>query len=140
MQQMTAFKIIALALGLAADAFIASAALGAANHRDRFGHAFKLALYVSFFHGIMPVLGWITGRSFFLLIQPYDHWLAFVLLTLVGIKLYREDVEENNSSEMFKIQSLIFLSLALSLDALVIGMTLSFLNYEISTPAFAMGF
>src|SRR5687768_9332665 len=103
MLSLSFFKIFVLAIGLSLDAFIASAALGSAVHRDRWSHSLKLALYISFFHGTMPILGWIAGRNFFSVIQPYDHWIAFILLTLLGIKLYREEVDEECSPAVFKL-------------------------------------
>lgn len=139
MQSLGFLKIFFLALGLSVDAFIASAALGAAVHRDRLQHALKLAIYLALFHGAMPVLGWMAGRNFFALIQPYDHWAAFFLLSFVGVKLYREEVNAEESPKAFRLQSLIFLCFALSIDALVIGMTLSFLNFQIAGPSIGMG-
>ncbi len=137
MAHLSWFKIIFLALGLSVDAFVASAALGAAIHHHRFTHSLKLALYIAAFHALMPLLGWVAGQSFAEVISSYDHWLAFIVLAIVGIKLYREEdsLDPDIRSNAFRSRRLILLSLALSVDALAIGMTLSFLKISIVAPA-----
>jgi putative Mn2+ efflux pump MntP len=130
------------AFAVSLDALVVSAAFGALIHKRRVHHAFRLAITLSFFHGLMPLLGWNAGRNFYNAIEAYDHWVVFLLLSLMGIKMLFEKTESDEGprshEEWIAIPQLLWLGLALSLDALVMGLTLSFLHEPIVGPVVAL--
>lgn len=118
-------------IGLAMDAFTVSISCGLSCRRmeDTLSTAIKVALSFGFFQGIMILIGWALGLSFKDFISTYDHWVAFVLLALIGGKMMCDAAEESgcpislNSKRM-----LLTLSIATSIDALAIGVSFSVLN------------
>lgn len=143
---MNIFTSLFLAFALAMDAFAASVASGSVAGRWRWAQAFRLAVLFGFFQALMPLVGWSAGLSFKELIQSFDHWLAFVLLSGVGGKMIYDDLtasagDENESHARDKSESflsLIFLAIATSIDAMTVGFSLTFLA-SIWTPVFTIG-
>jgi len=129
-----------MAVALAMDCFAVSLAtalsLGAPSKQQTFRLAFNFGLYQFF----MPVVGWFAGRGLLGYIQGYDHWLAFGLLAFIGGKMIYESTaigheEGEGDSDPTRGISLIMLSLATSIDALGVGVSLSVLGVEIIFPA-----
>ena len=144
---MNIFTSLFLAFGLAMDAFAASVASGsAARGRWKWTDAFRLAALFGFFQALMPVIGWRAGLNFKDLIQPYDHWLAFVLLCGIGGKMIYDDLKTNEetdesggeASKSGGILSLLVLAVATSIDALAVGFSLTFLS-SILKPVLTIG-
>jgi putative Mn2+ efflux pump MntP len=134
--------IIFIAIGLAMDAFAVSVASGLAVTKLRVRYAFKIALFFGLFQALMPVLGWFLGLGFRHLIEDYDHWLAFGLLTAIGGKMIYESFrleDAENPRDPMGIQVLLVLSVATSIDALAVGLTLTFIKVPIITPAIIIG-
>lgn len=132
--------IAALALGI--DAFAAAAAAGVTIGSLQIRPVFRMAFHFGLFQALMPVIGWLAGVAFYSRISAFDHWIAFGLLTFIGVKMVLES--RNNQSEKEKTDPtrggrLIWLSVATSIDALAVGLTLAALGREIGFPALVIG-
>jgi putative Mn2+ efflux pump MntP len=139
---MSAATIIFIALGLAMDAFAVSVACGVTLKLQRMRNAFRIAFFFGFFQMIMPVLGWLAGRGIRTAISSFDHWVAFGLLLLVGIKMIYESARmerDKRETEHLSISVLLMLALATSIDALAVGLGFAFLNVAIVTPVIVIG-
>jgi putative Mn2+ efflux pump MntP len=136
-------NISAIAIALAMDAFAVSIAAGATLKTVGFRQTFRLSWHFGLFQALMPVLGWSAGLSFRTAIEKYDHWVAFGLLALVGGKMIKDafKIEEENGSQKdpTKGVTMVMLSVATSIDALAVGLSLSLLNVSIWTPALVIG-
>jgi putative Mn2+ efflux pump MntP len=133
---------ILIALGLAMDSFSVSIARGLTNTQTRMSiEALKVAFFFGLFQGIMPIMGWLAGVSITEFVSDFDHWIAFGLLTIIGLRMIYESItteaKKTVSSSSFAI--LIMLSIATSIDALAVGFSLSFLEVSIITPAIVIG-
>jgi len=136
-------NISAIAVALAMDAFAVSIVAGVNLKYVTFRQTFRLAWHFGFFQAFMPVIGWSAGVSIRTYIESYDHWIAFGLLTFVGIKMIREAVqhekEKTPQKDPTKGMTLVVLSVATSVDALAVGFSISMLNISIWTPAAIIG-
>ncbi|MFC1605187.1 manganese efflux pump MntP family protein, partial [Planctomycetota bacterium] len=139
---MELITIIVIAVGLAMDAFVVSIVSGAAYKQLHVKHALRMALFFGAFQAFMPLIGSLAGLSFKDYIADYDHWIAFALLAAVGGKMIYESfkiksIEENpDPSNVFV---LLVLSIATSIDALAIGITLSLIISSIAVAAIIIG-
>ncbi len=131
---MELITIIVIAVGLAMDAFVVSIVSGSAYKQLHVKHALRMALFFGAFQAFMPLIGSLAGLSFKDYIADYDHWVAFALLAAVGGKMIYESFkirsvgENSNPSNIFV---LLVLSVATSIDALAIGITLSLITSSI---------
>jgi putative Mn2+ efflux pump MntP len=139
---MELITIIVIAVGLAMDAFVVSIVSGGTYRKLRVKHALRMALFFGAFQAFMPLIGSLAGLSLKECIQDYDHWVAFALLAAVGGKMIYESfkfksVEENpDPSNIFV---LLVLSVATSIDALAIGITLSLITSSIALAVTIIG-
>jgi putative Mn2+ efflux pump MntP len=139
---MELITIIVIAVGLAMDAFVVSIVSGGTYRQLHVKHALRMALFFGAFQAFMPLIGSLAGLSLKECIQDYDHWIAFALLAAVGVKMIYESfkikaVEENpDPSNIFV---LLVLSVATSIDALAIGITLSLITSSIALAATIIG-
>jgi putative Mn2+ efflux pump MntP len=138
--------LIGIALALAMDAFAVSVAAGIRAVRTRLRRAFKLAFFFGGFQAAMPVLGWWGGLRFQRWIAPVDHWIAFGILSVVGLKMILESRFMNGNGDPAdksepggSLGSLLALSIATSIDALAVGLSLGFLDVGIVGPALTIG-
>jgi len=139
---MSIISMIVIALGLAMDALAVSITSGFTIKKLKMSHALKIGLFFGLFQAIMPVMGWLTGLGFRELIEGVDHWIAFVLLAFIGCKMiYESNKFESNRNQInpLNIYTLLLLSFATSIDALAIGLTLSFLKVFIILPVIVIG-
>jgi putative Mn2+ efflux pump MntP len=131
-------QLIFIAIGLAADSFAVSVSSGAIIGKMRLHHAIRIALFFSFFQGLMPWIGWVIGGLASEAIRDTGHWLAFVLLCFIGGKMVYESRqmqdEEKEAKDPLNIYILITLAIATSIDALAVGVTFSFLDIAIAEP------
>ncbi|MBU4332947.1 MAG: manganese efflux pump MntP family protein [Candidatus Omnitrophica bacterium] len=139
---MNLLTTILIALSLSMDAFAVSIASGVIIKKQKIKNALKFGLSFGVFQMIMPIVGWLGGRSFVHMIEGIDHWLAFGLLSLVGVKMIMEagkidSLERSDSNVSYRV--LMILSIATSIDALVVGLSLSFLNVSIIMPVVIIG-
>jgi len=135
------FSILLVAIGLGMDAFAVAIATGVTIRKLSFGPVFRLSFHFGFFQFLMPVIGWMAGRTVSGYIAEYDHWIAFGLLFLIGCKmiidsLREETIERTDPTRGF---TLIMLSVATSIDALAVGLGFAFLNTGILYPSIVIG-
>lgn len=131
---MELLTIIIIALGLSADAFAVSIASGAAYKELKIKHAFRMALFFGAFQAVMPLIGFMAGVGIKGFIETYDHWAAFGLLTAVGARMIYESFKikpQEKNLDPSSIFVLLALSVATSIDALAVGITLSMLAASI---------
>jgi putative Mn2+ efflux pump MntP len=134
--------IIIIAIGLAMDAFTVSIVSGAAYKQLHVKHALRIALFFGGFQAIMPLIGFLAGLSIKSYITSYDHWVAFGLLSAVGGKMIYESFKIKTAEKNFNpsnIFVLLVLSVATSIDALAIGITLSFLRVSLAAAVGIIG-
>ena len=139
---MVLLTIVIIAIGLAMDAFAVSIVSGAAYKQLNIKHAFRLALFFGGFQAFMPIIGFLAGLTVKEYIANYDHWVAFGLLSAVGAKMIYESTKikpARQDSEHLNILVLLALSVATSIDALAVGITLSLLRISIITAAVIIG-
>lgn len=134
------FFITALAIGLAMDAFAVSISCGICVIKNRYWNAFRIALFFGFFQWGMFSLGWLAGSAFRTYIEPVDHWIAFVLLGFVGVKMWRECSDEDSKPlDLTSTKLMLLLSIATSIDALAAGISTTALGYHIMVPSVFVG-
>ena len=133
--------ILLIAFGLATDSFSVSIANGLATKTFKISKALTIALFFGFFQGVMPIFGWLAGESIPNYISAFDHWVAFGLLTIIGVKMIYESFtnKPNNFLRAYTIKVILILSIATSIDALAVGLSFSFLNISIFFPAIIIG-
>jgi putative Mn2+ efflux pump MntP len=134
--------IILIAIGLAMDSFSASITRGfGINKATLLIEALKTGFFFGLFQAVMPLIGWFAGVSIIDFISGYDHWIAFGLLFSIGLRMMYESLSRESkqvvSSSSFKV--LLILSVATSIDALAIGLSFSFIEASIITPAITIG-
>ena len=125
---MTNIEIWLLAISLAMDCFSVSIASGFFLHRTDWPLFFKMALLFGVFQGLMPLLGWMGACQFYLYMESIDHWIAFGLLGFIGSRMIFESFSptEAHTFDPRKMKVLLMLSVATSIDALAIGISLPF--------------
>ena len=133
--------IVMIALALAMDAFAVSVASGIVIRTNRLKRALLIAGSFGFFQFFMPLIGWLGG-VYFSRFSKIDHWIAFALLTFVGIKMIYEafkieDIEKK--TDPTKLYVLLVLSVATSIDALAAGFSFAFLDIAIIAPVIVIG-
>ena len=132
--------IVALAVGLAMDAFAVAVAQGAAGHNSMF-HATRTGMAFGVAQGIMPFLGWALGIVFVSHISAYDHWIALILLSGLGMKMLWEarDGNGNDSAPSLSGWALGAAAIATSIDAFAAGITLPALALPVLLTCIAIG-
>jgi putative Mn2+ efflux pump MntP len=139
---MSFISILLIALALSMDAFSVAIGLGAAAKKQTSGAVLRLAAAFGIFQFVMPIIGWWAGKSVVSYISDYDHWVAFALLAIVGlhmIKEYFEKEEKERTKDPTKGWSLLILSIATSIDALAVGVSLAVLDTKIYYPSAVIG-
>ena len=125
-------ELFIIAVGLSMDAFAVSVCKGLSAGRVRLGHALTAGIWFGGFQALMPFLGWLLGSRFQSFISNVDHWIAFLLLGLIGLNMVREsrsqDEEEVGAS--FAPKAMLPLAVATSIDALTVGITFAFLQLD----------
>lgn len=135
--------LLLLAIGLSFDTFAVSVSTGLCLPNLRFVQAIKIALTLGFFQALMPFTGWVLGRQISNYISDYDHWIAFGLLSVLGVKMIYESFTTNEPEKCLnplKPLVLIWMAIATSIDALVVGLSFAFLNLNIYWSVFVIGF
>ena len=133
---MNLISIFLIGLGLAMDAFAVSLTVGMnTSKKEKWKMALKASVFFGGFQGIMPLIGWAIGISFAEYIEKIDHWVAFVLLAVIGGKMIFEAIKEEEKSEKeeksYSNKRFLILAIATSIDALAVGITFAFLNVNI---------
>lgn len=130
---MSIWELFVIAVGLSMDAFAVSVCKGLSAGRVRLGHALTAGIWFGGFQALMPFLGWLLGSRFQSFISSVDHWIAFLLLGLIGLNMVRESrsQEEEEVGASFAPKAMLPLAVATSIDALTVGITFAFLQVEI---------
>ena len=139
---MVLITVIIIAIGLAMDTFAVSIVSGAAYKRLNTKYALRMAFFFGGFQALMPTIGALAGMSIEKYIADYDHWVAFALLITIGCKMIYESFKIKPSNENFDPSNLLVvlvLSIATSIDALAIGITLPLLKMPIATAVVIIG-
>lgn len=140
---MDIFTLLGISIALAVDAFAVALAAGAVLDPFAERRWFRLGFHFGLFQAMMPVIGWMAGRGLQQWISVYDHWIAFGLLSLVGGKMIFEalkaDEEKTFVQDPSRGWTLVILSVATSIDALVVGFSFALLGGDIWVPALVIG-
>ena len=137
--------ILGIAVALAMDAFAVAVATGVNLKQVSVRQTFRLSWHFGLFQALMPVIGWGLGTSIQGYVEAYAHWLAFILLALVGGNMLKEALfskeegEEQKAKDATKGMTLVILSVATSIDALAVGLSMSMLKVSIAYPAIIIG-
>ncbi len=131
-------------MALAMDAFAVAIATGVTLKNVSARQTFRLSWHFGLFQALMPLIGWYFGTTIEHYVENYAHWLAFILLFLVGGNMIREafelhEEEHSERRDATKGLSLVILSIATSIDALAVGLSMSLLSVAIIYPAVIIG-
>lgn len=131
--------ILIIALGLAMDSFAVSIAGGISLREFKWAHVWRTALFMGVGQALFFVVGYAVAIRFSHLIQQWDHWIAFVLLSGIGLKMIFEHHEDEKFIDLRRKRILFTLAVATSIDALAVGISFSFLNYNLLYTAVVIG-
>lgn len=136
------FTILVIAFGLSMDAMAVSLGVGTTEHVNDRRSKLRLAMHFGIFQGGMTLLGWLAGSAVAQFISAFDHWVAFGLLIYVGVTMIRSGSRPeiiSYKSNPSKGNMLVMLSVATSLDALAVGLSMALLHVNIIYPALVIG-
>jgi putative Mn2+ efflux pump MntP len=137
------WTIFLIALGLAMDCFAVSLGVGTAGTATGPRPTFRLFFHFGLFQGGMTLLGWLAGKTVVTYIATVDHWVAFALLAFVGVRMIRGGLqkarEEPTIPDPSRGLTLVMLSVATSIDALAVGLSLALLDVNVFWSALVIG-
>lgn len=138
---MPALEVLLIAVSMAMDAFAVCLVAGSLHQASGARPAFRLSFHFGLFQFIMPVLGWLAGMGLEPYIRDYDHWVAFGLLAFVGIRMIVSALrgEEAQPPDPSRGWTLVMLSVAVSIDALAVGLSIGVLGLSVWYPALIIG-
>lgn len=134
-------EILLIAIGLSFDTFAVSVSTGLIESRIKFWQGVKIALILAVFQGFMPFVGWLGGNQVEKLIREFDHWIAFGLLFGLGLKMIIESfkVPDEKKFNPFLLTVVIGMAIATSIDALVVGVSMAFVELNIYLAVILIG-
>ena len=135
-------ELIGVAVGLAMDAFAVSIAAGLAIGGVTARHVFRIAFHFGLLQFLMPIVGWLLGSTISAELASFGHWLAFALLVLIGLKMLVEKGREPEGGvgcDPSRGWTLVALSLATSVDAFAVGLSMAFLQLSVWLPCVVIG-
>ena len=137
---MSFIEIVLLAIGLSMDAFAVSVCKGLSAGKISKGNMLIAGLWFGGFQALMPLIGFFLAGIFADSIEKYDHWIAFVLLAVIGGQMIKEAFsEEENLDASFAAANMLMLAIATSIDALAVGVALAFLKVNIIQTVSVIG-
>ena len=138
---MTIIDLLLIAVGLSIDAFAVSIGKGLSVKSLRPVHSLIVSCWFGGFQALMPIIGYFLGVSFAGFVESVDHWIAFVLLGVIGFNMIHESLSKKceAGSADFGVKAMFPLAVATSIDALAVGISLAFLKQNIFTPALTIG-
>jgi putative Mn2+ efflux pump MntP len=139
---MDLLTIFLIAVGLSFDTFAVSVSTGITISFIRFWQAVKIAATLALFQGLMPLAGWFLGNQVSSYIIIYDHWVAFGLLSFLGIKMAWESLKKDEKKSNFNpLNRMVLLGMAIatSIDALIVGVSFAFINLNIYLAILVIG-
>lgn len=147
--EMEFLTVFLIAVGLAMDAFAVSVSNGVTICDFKRHHAVKLGAYFGCFQFLMPLIGWLMGTSVKAYIEAIDHWIAFILLGVIGLNMIIETFKNNEAEDVYSGKMacevltphrLLVQAVATSIDALVVGISFALLDINILYAAAIIGF
>jgi manganese efflux pump family protein len=136
-------SLLTLACALAMDAFAVAIVTGLTLDPLTKRHVFRLAFHFGLFQALMPILGWAAGKAVYRYISEYDHWVAFVLLAFVGGRMLWGAIHKEENAKLKSDPTsgwaLVILSIATSIDALAVGLSLAMVGATIIVPSIIIG-
>lgn len=138
---MSLIELLFIALSLSMDAFAASICKGLAlKQKAKAKQLACVGLYFGGFQALMPLIGYLIGTQFSQIAQQWDHWIAFTLLSLIGLNMIRESRKEEACPDAsFGFKAMIPLAIATSIDALAVGISFAFLKIDIYKAVLLIG-
>ena len=127
---------------MAMDAFSVATVTGLNLNKVNYHLAYIMSFSFGIFHFFMPLLGWLAGSTVVDMISGYDHWVAFLLLSIVGAKMIYEAVankETLDTSKILNIPNILLLTIAVSIDSLAVGLSFYLERIQILIPALIIG-
>lgn len=131
---MSLTELFILAVGLSMDAFAVSICKGLSMTQLNKRHAVIIGLYFGGFQAVMPLIGYFVGFHFKDAITSVDHWVAFILLAIIGLSMIRESFDSDSEEELdpsVDFKTMTVLAIATSIDALAVGVTFAFLQVRL---------
>lgn len=134
-------ELFLIAFGLSMDAFAVSVCKGLAAGKADIGRMLIAGIWFGVFQMLMPIIGYFLGTGFSSMIQNIDHWIAFILLAIIGGNMIREALAEESGEESssYSIRAMLPLAVATSIDALAVGISFAFLSVDIIPAAITIG-
>ena len=136
---MNIFDILFIGAGLSMDAFAVSVCKGLATKKMDIRKALICGLYFGVFQALMPLIGYMLGSNFQNVVSSIDHWIAFVLLGIIGINMIKEAKVCEAVNNSMDVKTMVTLAIATSIDALAIGVTFAFLKVKIVSAISIIG-
>lgn len=138
---MNLISLFIIAVGLSMDAFAVSICKGLAMKKISIGKSLIVGLWFGGFQALMPALGYLLGSQFDTYITSIDHWIAFVLLSIIGGNMIKEALskEEEHANDSLAFKEMLILAIATSIDALAVGVTFAFLKVQIVPAVLFIG-
>lgn len=139
--KMNLISVFLIGVGLSMDAFAAAICKGLSIRKNFLEKSFVIALFFGVFQAVMPYIGYLLGSIFAEKLQAVDHWIAFVLLSIIGVNMIRESRDKTCTIEedRLDLKNLFMLVIATSIDALAVGVSFAFLKIKISLAVFVIG-
>ena len=131
---MTVIEILIIAVGVSMDAFAVSICKGLSVGKVRPRHVFSAGIWFGGFQALMPLVGYFLGVSFTDFVSNVDHWIAFILLGIIGGNMLKESFHRDEACDVdpdFSFKTMLAMAVATSIDALAIGVSLAFLKVNI---------
>jgi putative Mn2+ efflux pump MntP len=142
MESLGIVSILIIAVGLSMDCFAVALGTGFSMGKIRKIQVLRMSLSFGIFQAIMPVIGWLVGRTVMDYVAPYDHWVAFGLLAIVGGHMIWEFFEKKEKDKTVDVTwgvRLLVLSVATSIDSLAVGLSFAFLEVNIGMAVAIIG-
>lgn len=140
---MDIITLILIAIGLSVDSFAVSVSSGLILHQITFKKALRIATSLALFQAVMPLIGWFVGKRIEHYASSFDHWIAFGLLFIIGAKMIWESFqkdEPDKKTNPLELKVLIGMSIATSIDALIVGISFAFYeNINMLLTTFVIG-
>jgi len=140
---MEILTILLIALSLSFDTFAVSISSGLILKQIDFYKASRIAIVLAIFQGLMPVIGWLIGIGIKDYAERFDHWIAFIILGLLGVKMIYESFKSNPEDRQFNpldLKVMIGMAIATSIDALIVGFSFALLDFQILLSVGIIGF
>ena len=132
-------EIILTAIGLSMDAFAVSICKGLSTKDVKPRHSLVTGLYFGLFQALMPMLGYFLGVNFQDAISSIDHWIALILLSLIGMSMIKESRDDDEGDDSYDFKTMILLAIATSIDALAVGISFAILDVDILSSSALIG-